>query len=99
MSLVSYVNVLAVRLGFRLIHRLDEVPSVIGLYVTGLLREKGVSHARARVYVCAMIMAMGNKISARTNIEMLERFLLALRAAEGSNRCSTLPDLSDLPIA
>jgi len=34
--LVSYVNVLAVRFGFRLIHRLDEVSSVIGVHVTGL---------------------------------------------------------------
>lgn len=40
-SFVSHVNVLAVGFGFCLIHRLDEVPSVISLHVTSL-RERCV---------------------------------------------------------
>ena len=40
-SFVSHVNVLAVGLRFRLIHWLDEVPSVISLHVANL-RVRGV---------------------------------------------------------
>lgn len=42
---VSYMNVLTVRVGFRLIHWLDEVPTVISLHVTSL-RARGVSCCR-----------------------------------------------------
>jgi len=44
-SLVSHVNVLAVGFGFRLIHWLDEVPSVISLHVASL-RARGVSRCQ-----------------------------------------------------